>query len=347
MQLPVPCKMCWQCEENYINDWTGRCLCEAQYATKTCALTLTYRDQVDNSHKILHVQHFQNFMKRLRNDGYKVRYLVAGEYGSLRGRAHFHVLLFFYGNAPDIPNKTNAHIKHWDKGHVYADWSADYRAVRYVAKYALKNFRYDDQDNPDPDRQAWFSMSKKPLIGAQFFIDRAKEYVRHNVLPSSFEYVVDGGKPGKTYLIRNAARALFVKTLVDEYRKQGREVNLKTVNEWTKKAVEKHYKVEQQENWDALPDVDKNLRIDQDFEVTFFRRQRQDEIGRLSILKLTKQMESTAYVHELPQTRQARQAPRKSRSLKDVYRQGDGHKKPQGRNAYAVKTLNASNGPPN
>lgn len=338
--------MCWQCEENYISDWTGRCLAEAQYASKTCALTLTYRDQVDNSHKILHVQHFQNFMKRLRNDGYKVRYLVAGEYGSLRGRAHFHVLLFFYGNAPEIPNKTIAHIKQWDKGHVYADWSADYKAVRYVAKYALKNFRYDDQDNPDPDRQAWFSMSKKPLIGAQFFIDRAKEYVRHDLMPSSFEYVVDGGKPGKTYLIRNAARALFVKTLVEEYRKLGKEVDLTRVNEWTANAVEKHRKVEQQENWDALPNLDKIERMQQDFDVPYFRRVRQDEIAVKSMRKLERQMKEKRYAHELPQTRKARKTPRKGRSLKDVYRQGEGRQQTIGRNAHTVKTLVAANGPP-
>lgn len=338
--------MCWQCEENYINDWTGRCLAEAQYSTSTCALTLTYRDQDDLSHKVLHPQHFQVFMKRLRNDGYKVRYLVAGEYGTLRGRAHFHVLLFFYGNAPKIPNKTNAHIKYWDKGHVFADWSADHRAVRYVAKYALKNFRYDDEDNPDKDRQAWFSMSKKPLIGAQFFIDRAKEYVKHDLMPSSFEYVVDGGKPGKTYLLRNAARALFVRTLVEEYRKQGKEIDLKRVNEWTGKAVEKHRKVEQQENWDALPNVDKNERMQQDFDVPYFRRVRQDDMAHKAMRKLERQMKDTHNGHKLPQTCEARKKTSEGRSPQNVYRQGEARQRPQGCNAYAVQTLRVGNAPP-
>ena len=265
-QVPVPCKMCWQCEENYINDWTGRCLAEAQHATKTLALTLTYRDceerQVDHAHKVLNIKHFQDFMKRLRRNtkqrrGYNVRYLVAGEYGSLRGRAHFHVLLFFYGNAPEIPNQENSHIDEWPHGHVFADWSADHKAVRYVAKYALKNFRYDDEDNPDPERQAWFSMSKKPLIGARYIQERALEYVQHGLFPSAFEYVVDGGKPGKTYMLTGAARRLFLKTIVEGYREKGIKIRENTLSEWVAKSYKKLLDQEHEQMWDALPEAEK------------------------------------------------------------------------------------------
>ena len=225
VQVPAPCDNCWYCRENYVSDWVGRCLCEAAVSEVSVTLSLTYADpqnHLDLSHRVVNPWHFQLFMKRLRKAGHKVRYLVAGEYGDLRDRAHFHCILFFkklvhrdhpapklvnraaFKADPSIaqplsrqmPHKDMCHIREWPHGHVEADWSASEKSVRYCCEY----LRDDDK------KSAWFSMSKKPPLGFEWFAAKAARNVELGVMPSSFEYLPPGGKPGKVYLMTGATR---------------------------------------------------------------------------------------------------------------------------------------------
>ena len=229
VETPVPCDRCWVCRENYVSDWVGRCLCEAATSQVACTLSLTYappRDPNDQSHRILNPSHFQLFMKRLRNAGHKVRYLVAGEYGDLKSRAHFHVILFFsvlrdvkqgdphlmdrvaFQDDPSIaskfsrqmPNKSMCHIAEWPHGHVECDWSMDEKAVRYCTAYLYQ----------DGKKTGWSSMSKKPPLGFAWFAEKARRSVDWGVFPSTFEYLPPGGKPGKRYLMTGATRRDFL-----------------------------------------------------------------------------------------------------------------------------------------
>jgi len=230
VKIPAPCDRCWSCRENYVSDWVGRCLAEADCGPDglrqtCCTLSLTYApptDAGDFSHRVVDPSHFQLFMKRLRNAGHKVRYLVAGEYGDTFGRAHFHVILFFSDlketgkPAPvlhdrkafradptiaspfsrQIPQKEMVHISEWPHGHVVADWSMTEKAVRYCCEYLYQ----------DGKRTGWFSQSKKPQIGFYWFAQKAAQARQFGVLPSSFEYLPPGGKPGKKYLMTGATR---------------------------------------------------------------------------------------------------------------------------------------------
>lgn len=226
-KIPVACRQCWQCNLNRVNDFVGRSLCEAQASEWVVTLTLTYRPTNELSDKILTPRHFQTFMKAMR-DRHKCRYLVAGEYGSLKGRAHFHAILFGQGKKPLIPQKQNCHIDEWPHGHVFADWNADERALRYVCKYILK----------DDEKQGWFSMSKKPPLGHAFFQRRAAWYAKHGVFPRSFTYAPPGGSKNREYLMTGATRRDFLETLVTEWEKQ-RPVELERLSEWVTNAVEK------------------------------------------------------------------------------------------------------------
>lgn len=96
----VPCRTCWQCLQNKVNDWVGRNLAEARTATVSYAVTFTYgRDwdgRADHIRSVLLTYHdIQKMLFRMRKAGMSVRYIVCGEYGSQLGRAHWHGVFHF------------------------------------------------------------------------------------------------------------------------------------------------------------------------------------------------------------------------------------------------------------
>lgn len=242
--VPVACKQCWRCRKNRVDDYVGRALCEASTSLATLALTLTYRPRADGYDRFLHVPHFQHFIKRLRRRGHSLRYLAAGEYGALRDRAHFHVLLFFRGmvasdqipsydwgheHEPDLsaplsallPNSDLVHIREWPHGHVVADWQGGQRAIRYVCKYLL-----------DPSKkQGWFTLSKKPPLGAEFFALRAARYLEMGAMPSALEYVPPG--MDRPVPMTGATRRDFLKAIGVHLHERSR------LSEWVSKAAER------------------------------------------------------------------------------------------------------------
>jgi len=251
-KVPAPCDLCWSCKENYVCDWVGRCLAEAQTSTVCCTLSLTYappKDPLDLSNRVINPHHFQLFMKRLRKAGHKVRYLVAGEYGDLRQRSHFHVILFFkllkpsgqpdpvlmnraaFARDPSIahplsrgmPQQDMCHIREWPHGHVVADWSASEKSVRYCCEYLHHAGK----------KNSWFSMSKKPPLGAEWFAEKAASNIDHGVMPSTFEYLPPGGRPGKVYLMTGATRRDYLNQIVTDRSARPR------MSKWTAKTFDK------------------------------------------------------------------------------------------------------------
>ncbi|MEP3530113.1 MAG: hypothetical protein ABJN39_20230 [Sulfitobacter sp.] len=225
----IPCGSCWRCNANRVNDFVGRSLCEASVSDWTVALTLTYRHRDDLADVVLTPPHFQQFIKNMRNTGHKIRYLAVGEYGSLRGRAHFHCILFGKGKKPKIPQKTNTHIDQWDHGFVFADWGTDEKALRYVCKYLLKN---EEKGN------YWFTLSKKPPLGHEWFQRKAVKAAKLGVLPSTFEYLPPGGHKGRPYLMSRATRRDYLQTVAKEMGAAFLKKR-KRASEWVGKAIDK------------------------------------------------------------------------------------------------------------
>lgn len=249
-QQPVPCKVCYQCKSARHNDFVGRSLAEASTSHATVTLTLTYAPRDDLADKILHPRHFQLFIKQLRFARHKIRYLVAGEYGETYDRTHFHVILFieqfgatskqmpFYnwGHLKDpttsapfsdlIPQKTRTHVREWPHGHVFADWSADIRAIGYVCKYLL----------PDDKTRSWISMSKKPALGAAYFAAKAAENKRLGVLPSNFVFYPPGGRPDRSYPITGATRRDYLNAITTD------PADRAGMSEWCLKSFDKFAK---------------------------------------------------------------------------------------------------------
>lgn len=191
-------------------------------------MTLTYAPRDDLADKVLTHEHVQAFVRSLRDTHHKIRYLVTGEYGKLRGRAHFHIILFGKGKRLQVPQKRKHHIPHWPHGHVFADWDADERSIRYVVKYILK----------DNSEESWFSLSKKPTLGSEWFQQKAKQVAELGALPSSFEYMPPGGHKGRPYLMTGATRRDYIAAVFDAFAKK-QTLRRDRLSEWVLKGLEK------------------------------------------------------------------------------------------------------------
>jgi len=146
----------------------------------------------------------QRMLKRMRKAGMRVRYIIAGEYGSNLGRAHWHGVFHFYGDV--LPNWEGVHLKwtqdEWDRvgGIHISEWSrydrdgnwedfhghvhikkATYAHVRYALKYLLK-------DTHDKRVQAKLAMSRLPPLGYAYFMQRARDVAKAGLAPQDLYY---------------------------------------------------------------------------------------------------------------------------------------------------------------
>lgn len=207
MKIPdvgfVACRECWQCRETKVDDWVGRCIAESKTAKAAHVITLTYgqdRTTGDIDHiraAVLTYSDVQKYLKYLRIDGFPCRYFVVGEYGSLKGRAHWHIIIYWLADVPDHKLRENFIQKHWPHGWSYWDKISP-EAIRYACKYLLKDAADDEQQGCGP------MMSKKPPLGFQYFRDLADVYVKQHLSPQNLFYSfpdvrrVPNGFRGKT-----------------------------------------------------------------------------------------------------------------------------------------------------
>lgn len=185
------CRKCQQCLDSRVDDWVGRCIAESKTAVAAHSITLTYgRDEYGNSDHLrsawLTYSDVQAMFKHLRIDGYKFKYLVAGEYGGQNGRTHWHACIFWQTPPPpheltvDKHNGKMFHSKYWPHGHQIWQEPSE-KAFRYVCKYIQKDMQKDEQ-------QSMLRMSKKPPIGTEYFQRLARKYVAAGLAPTTLIY---------------------------------------------------------------------------------------------------------------------------------------------------------------
>lgn len=215
--IQAACRNCWQCRANRVNDLVGRCIAEQQDSDQTLAVTLTYRDSgQDALHaKSLVYKDFQLFMKRLRRAGYQVRYIVAGEYGSNKGRAHWHCVLFLKGKQIEVEKmETRVDWSFWPHGFSFFQEAA-YEGFHYLLKYALKNSELTVNIGH-------LAMSKKPPLGHEYFQDRAAQYVEQHLAPQDYHYsfpdVFDAKKKRRKFMIQGVTRENFLMAFENGWR---------------------------------------------------------------------------------------------------------------------------------
>lgn len=181
----VACRECSLCRERAINDWVGRNIAESKTAIACHAVTLTYgrngANDVDHERAtLLTYSDIQKYLKLLRRHGYPVRYHVTGEYGSKKGRAHWHIMLYWLDKVPPHELDKNFMEDHWPHGWSY--WTEpSFHAIRYNCKYIMKGMG-------EEERQGHMAMSKKPPLGTAYFRELAEQYVREGLAPQTPEY---------------------------------------------------------------------------------------------------------------------------------------------------------------
>lgn len=216
----VACRNCWQCRKNRVNDYVGRAIAESLYSEETWSVTLTYAGGTENPNAVTLVyKDVQDYFKRLRASGHKVRYIVTGEYGSKKGRAHWHAILFMGKPkklTPTPPTNKNTKEKHWPHGYSYFQ-KPDYKAFEYVLKYVLK-------DQAQEVQSSHLSMSKKPILGLAFILSLAEKYVKRGLPPLTTEYsfpdVRDKKGNLRKFRLTGRSREAFLQHFVEQWEKK-------------------------------------------------------------------------------------------------------------------------------
>jgi hypothetical protein len=212
--LSVGCRLCWQCRQRAIDDWTGRNIAESLYSYKAHMVTLTYgRDENDSPDHlraaVLTYSDVQKMFKRLRKKGHMFRYFCVGEYGTLKKRAHWHLLMYWQTPPPDIEKLGEAiDWKHWPHGHshftkVYPE------TIKYVCKYIQKG---------EENIESRVYLSTVPPLGSEHFTALAKRYVRQGIAPTEPFYHFPGMK--KKFCMKDTTLRNFLNTFVTEWKKQ-------------------------------------------------------------------------------------------------------------------------------
>lgn len=237
--VDVSCRECWQCRTNYVNDWVGRCIAEKHTAVGAHAVTLTYgRDEHGNKDHaqstFLFYSDVQKYLMLLRRHGFPVRFLFTGEYGSRKGRVHWHGILFWQKAVPPHVLEQNfTHYRYLDDGvtiartkygHKYKFWPHGFSywrtidhhsAVKYVCKYVQKDLK-------DQHAQGKLTMSKSPPLGTEYFRHVADKHVAAYLAPQTLKYVFpevrDKAGAPLEFLLRGAAAEAYLEYFLEAWR---------------------------------------------------------------------------------------------------------------------------------
>ena len=166
-------------------------------------LTLTYDDKHLPEGANLQKEHLQKYWRRLRKDGHIFRYFAAGEYGSKKGRPHYHAIVFSdggfkteLGSSKNGITVTDSDFQHrWVHGHVDIrpiPGSKDGQRVGgYVAKYVLKGKR--EKNRPDGRNPEFMVCSRNPGIGLDSLDGIAKAIARRGAMPNGISWEKEAG----------------------------------------------------------------------------------------------------------------------------------------------------------
>lgn len=209
--INIPCGQCIGCRLDYSREWANRLMIEAKTAKNAYFVTLTYDDmhlpiQKNVNKKTgeyfesypLVKEHVKKFIKDLRNKyAYEyqtqgIKYYIAGEYGDISGRPHYHMLLYnapikdltFYKASPNGILKNSEMLqKLWGKGYVViADLC--WETAAYTARYVMKKIKgkgskeHYNENGLEPE----FILSSKGIGRDYYEINKEKIYKNDEII---------------------------------------------------------------------------------------------------------------------------------------------------------------------
>lgn len=214
----IPCRKCEGCRADQMKEWAVRCMAEASCWENNWFVTLTLSDDNLKDHIYDEIitpkgitycddgtwgaslqqgkgSEIEKFMKDLREyfryhyGETDIRFYMCGEYGSLYGRPHYHMILFNLNLKPDklkawkltpegMLYRSEEIEKIWGKGFVTVA-EVNMLTCQYVAGYVLKKFRngwgdeYYYQEGRIPE---YHNESRRPGIG-KIYYDQHKDEI--------------------------------------------------------------------------------------------------------------------------------------------------------------------------
>jgi len=213
--LQLPCGQCVGCRLERSRQWAVRMMHESQLYDMSSFVTLTYSDQHLPFRGSLNYSDFQRFMKRVRKDVGPTRFFVAGEYGSVNWRPHFHAGLFgLWLSDFKYWRKSESGFKLYRSATLERLWpfgsveigELTFQSAAYMARYVMEKrtgeLAKDYYSRVCPESGEIYSlvpefcrMSLRPGIGAAW-------YQRHGARVRAHDTVIsDGGeaKPPRYY----------------------------------------------------------------------------------------------------------------------------------------------------
>ena len=136
-------------------EWAIRLMHESSCWPNSVFITLTYSDEFLPGNYGLNKAHFQKFVKRLRKRVAELKYFGCGEYGELKGRPHYHAIVYGEVTEEDI-------LAAWSFGRVYVG-SVTHDSCNYVAGYIQKKLTGKKSVDVYGRRQAPFALMSQGL----------------------------------------------------------------------------------------------------------------------------------------------------------------------------------------
>lgn len=204
----LPCGKCIGCRLDYSRQWADRCMLELQYHDSSYFVTLTYDDaHVPINYYVdpatgeafpsltLQKRDFQLFMKRLRKrfSDCKIRFFMAGEYGGVTFRPHYHAIIFgLHLNDLKLYKKSPAGYQYYNSPSLQSCWcdkqgnpigyavvgEVTWESCAYTARYIMKKAKGEDKNvYSDFAIEPEFTlMSRKPGIARWYYDDHPDLY---------------------------------------------------------------------------------------------------------------------------------------------------------------------------
>lgn len=233
--IDLPCRKCNECLITMRREWTVRSIAEGMLHKSMVFITLTYDDNnlkiaetitADGeiyNHATLDHEHWQKFMRRLRNayPDKKLRFFMCGEYGTRTFRPHYHAIIYGIGlndikdlkvwnrnkNGDLLYKSDYISLNIWQKGFVVIG-DCEVSSCCYVAGYVDKKFSntrgkkfYEMTEILPP----YVKSSNRPGLGRLWFDEHIEDY---NSLYDYISVSLGLQEPIKLYLTENWKKKL-------------------------------------------------------------------------------------------------------------------------------------------
>lgn len=233
----VPCGVCPDCLYQKRAGWVFRLQQEARHAHSATFLTLTYDPKKmpfsPDGLPTLHLRDLQLFWKKLRKthvpEGYKLKYIAAGEYTPENDLPHYHAIVFNINRRLlTFPKQLE---KVWNNGLIEATEATEGR-MKYTLKYIMKH----------QSREFWKDDDRvKKLVSISNGIGEAfltREMIKHiNELETPYLTTQNGKKILLPDYYRNKALTDFAKARIKtEAWNKSQIQQEKEIQKWIQKA---------------------------------------------------------------------------------------------------------------